>query len=233
MILNYNNEIIHIEVVRSKRTTLCISIQKDGSVLIKAPLFLDEYKIREILEKKTEWILEKRKEVHQQQSRKITRTYENGATLPYMGQEYPMEILSGRKSSVCFDNDRMVLTLQSGTNEEEIPALLKKWYKKQTLEIVNKRVKCYASLMGVTYGNISIKSRKKQWGTCDSNGDLTFSWRLSMASIEAIDYVVVHELCHRHHMDHSKQFWGQVKNVLPDYKQRQKWLEEHSVNMEL
>ena len=87
--------------------------------------------------------------------------------------------------------------------------------------------------MGVTYGNISIKSRKKQWGTCDSNGDLTFSWRLSMASIEAIDYVVVHELCHRHHMDHSKQFWGQVKNVLPDYKQRQKWLEEHSVNMEL
>ncbi|MBO5656581.1 MAG: M48 family metallopeptidase, partial [Agathobacter sp.] len=73
--------------------------------------------------------------------------------------------------------------------------------------------------------------RKKQWGTCDTNGDLTFSWRLSMAKKSCIDYVIVHELCHRKFMDHSKQFWKAVEQVLPDYKAREQWLNDNSVNM--
>lgn len=234
MILNYKNEIIHIEVVRSKRTTLCISIRDDEKVLVKAPLFLNEDKIREILEKKAEWILEKKKEVHKVQEKKISRNYENGSTLPYLGREYPMEIVIGKKASVSFEEEKFVIVLSEKKQDaESLKGLLKKWYKKQTLDMTTKRAADYARQMNVSVTSISIKSRKKQWGTCDNKGNLTFNWRLSMASPEAMDYVVVHELCHRQYMDHSKQFWGQVKQILPDYKRCQTWLEENSINMNL
>ena len=81
--------------------------------------------------------------------------------------------------------------------------------------------------------SVSIKSRKSQWGSCDSNGDVTFSWRLVMARPEAIDYVVIHELCHRKHMDHSREFWNQVQKYMPDFKMQKQWLEENSVNLNI
>ena len=131
-------------------------------------------------------------------------------------------------------NNKFVITITDKQKDDEsIRANLKKWYKKQTMEITSNRAAHYAKQMNVTYAGISIKSRKSQWGTCDSNGNLTFHWRLSMATPDAVDYVVVHELCHRRHMDHSKQFWGQVKTVLPDYLESRAWLEENSINLSL
>lgn len=232
MLLNFNHELIEIEIIRSKRSTLCISIKEDGTVVVKAPSFIQDAKIRELVENKAEWILSKRKEVIQHQSKKMKREYVNGATLPYMGKEVPMEIIVGKKSSVQLENHGFVI-YTSNTEEEFMQKLLKKWYKKQSMDYLTKRVAYYSQKMNVSYTSISIKSRKKQWGTCDNQGNLTFSWRLIMATDACIDYVVVHELCHRKHMDHSKQFWGEVKKMLPDYKEREKWLNDNSVNLTL
>ena len=232
MLLNYNHELIDIEIIRSNRTTLCLSIKDDGRVIVKAPQFLTEAKIREIIDNKAEWILTKRKEVLQHQRKKVKREYVSGATLLYMGQELPMEIVEGKKSNVTMKEGKFFITTSS-IEEEFMQKLLKKWYKKQSMDYLTKRVAYYSQNMNVSYASISIKSRKKQWGTCDNQGNLTFSWRLIMATEEAIDYVIVHELCHRKYMDHSKSFWGEVKKVLPDYKEREKWLEENSVNMTL
>lgn len=232
MLLNYNHELIEIEIVRSNRTTLCLSIREDGGVVVKAPQFLSDAKIREIVENRAEWILTKRKEVRQLQSKKMKREYVTGKTLPYMGKEVPMEIVVGKKSSVELENSHFIIHT-SNTDEESMKKLLKKWYKKQSMDYLTKRVAYYSQKMNVSYTSISIKSRKKQWGTCDNHGNLTFSWRLIMATPEAIDYVIVHELCHRKHMDHSRQFWGEVKKELPDYKEREKWLNENSVNLTL
>ena len=239
MLLNYNNELIDVEIIRTKRTTLCLAIKEDGTVIVRSPLFLSDAKIRELLEQKANWILTKRKEVRQHQRQKVKREYVTGATLPFMGREIAIEIVQSKKSKVelvedifDFSKQRMVI-YTSKTDEESIQALLKKWYKKQSMDYLQKRVAYYAQKMNTTYTSISIKSRKKQWGSCDTQGNLTFSWRLIMATEEAIDYVVVHELCHRRHMDHSKQFWKAVEKELPDYKEREKWLNENSVNMTL
>ena len=80
--------------------------------------------------------------------------------------------------------------------------------------------------MGVTYGRISIRSAKTRWGSCSSEGDLNFHWKLVLMPPEVLDYVVVHELAHRKEMNHSRKFWAEVKNVLPDYEKRRKWLKE-------
>ena len=94
-------------------------------------------------------------------------------------------------------------------------------------ETITKRVSYFARLMGVSYRNITIREQKTRWGSCSSEKNLNFNWKLILAPPEVLDYVVVHELCHRLEMNHSPRFWAQVERVLPDYKVSRKWLREH------
>lgn len=89
------------------------------------------------------------------------------------------------------------------------------------------RAAYFAPLVGVTYGNITIRSQRTRWGSCSSKGNLNFNCLLMLAPEDVRDYVVVHELCHRKEMNHSPRFWAKVARILPNYRQSQKWLKEH------
>lgn len=91
---------------------------------------------------------------------------------------------------------------------------------------IPKRVAYFAKIVGVDYGRITIRNQKTRWGSCSSKGNLNFNCLLMLAPEEVIDYVVVHELCHRKEMNHSKRFWNEVEKVLPDYRKSEKWLKE-------
>lgn len=97
----------------------------------------------------------------------------------------------------------------------------------QALEELPKRVAYYAERIGVTYGRITIRNQKTRWGSCSGKGNLNFNCLLMLTPPEVQDYVVVHELCHRKEMNHSRQFWSEVEKVLPDYRERRKWLKEN------
>lgn len=95
------------------------------------------------------------------------------------------------------------------------------------LAVFPEKVKYYADILQVTYGRITIRSQKTRWGSCSAKGNLNFNCLLMLAPDEVIDYVIVHELCHRLEMNHSPAFWSLVESVLPDYKTRQKWLKDY------
>lgn len=82
----------------------------------------------------------------------------------------------------------------------------------------------FAGQMDVSYGRITVRNQKTRWGSCSARGNLNFNVGLMLAPVEVRDYVVVHELCHRKEMNHSPAFWRQVKRILPDYRERRKWL---------
>lgn len=96
----------------------------------------------------------------------------------------------------------------------------------EALKVIPARVEYFAKVIGVTYGKITIRNQKTRWGSCSSKGNLNFNCLLMLAPPEVLDYVVVHELCHRKQMNHSKAFWLEVEKVLPDYKEARKWLKE-------
>lgn len=128
--------------------------------------------------------------------------------LLYMGKEYLIE----------------ELIKVSDLEEEESEKRLKKFYITNCKKIVGERIKIYQQQLRVKPKLIEVVESNKQWGSCNTKKELTFNYRLVMAPLEIIDYVVVHELCHLLHMNHDRSFWRRVGSVLPDYKKRQEFL---------
>lgn len=247
MQIRFNDEIIQIHIVRSKRKTVCLSVNKDGSVTVKAPrLYPTDKEIVNFVEQKMEWIIKQREIQQDREDMRLVRRFETDYSFPYLGEERLVEMQSAKKTSIAYQDEKIIIktpyceVLQNDYDAsenakciEKLQSDLKKWYKKQAYAYVSNRVDYYKNIIGVTVNSVSIKSRKSQWGSCDSNGDITFSWRLVMARPEAIDYVVIHELCHRKHMDHSRKFWNEVQKYMPDFKKQKQWLEENSVNLNI
>ena len=247
MQITYNSENIQVHIIRSKRKTICMSVNKDGSVTVKAPhKYPTEAEIGRFVESKVEWIISQRVRQQDREDMRLVRRFETDYSFPYLGEERLLEMQSAKKTGISYQDGKIIIKTPAyeslvadygaSENKEKIEKLqndLKKWYKKQAYAYVSKRVDYYKDIVGVMVTSVSIKSRKSQWGSCDSNGELTFSWRLVMARPEAIDYVVIHELCHRKYMDHSKQFWNEVHKYMPDFKAQKQWLEENSVNLNI
>ena len=110
---------------------------------------------------------------------------------------------------------------------------LEKRYKEAARSYIPKRAAYYHAMTGGVYNRISIRDQKTRWGSCSSKGTLSFNWRLMLAPPAVLDYVVVHELCHLTHMDHSPAFWQAVEALCPDYRQLRLWLKEHGDELTL
>ena len=103
--------------------------------------------------------------------------------------------------------------------------------REQARKLVTERVRYYAPIVGVTYGQIAIRAQHTRWGSCSSKGNLNFNCLLALVPPEVLDYVVVHELCHRKELNHSARFWSEVEKILPNYHMHRKWLKEHGASL--
>ena len=112
-------------------------------------------------------------------------------------------------------------------NVQNRSALERQHLQNKACVVIPRRVAYYAEKLGVSYGKITLRQQKTRWGSCAANGNLNFNWLLILAPPEVLDYVVVHELCHRREMNHSQAFWKEVEKILPDYRERQKWLKDN------
>ncbi len=119
--------------------------------------------------------------------------------------------------------------------EAEIRRLetLEKRYRNAARQQFESRVAYFHRITGGNYTSITVRDQKTRWGSCSSRGTLSFNYRLIFAPPVILDYVVVHELCHLTHMDHSKNFWNMVASVMPEYKECRKWLREHGQELSL
>lgn len=108
-----------------------------------------------------------------------------------------------------------------------LDAAQEKELRERAKSVLAQRTAYFARQIGVTYGRITVRDQKTRWGSCSQTGNLNFNFRLILAPLEVLDYVVVHELCHRRQMNHSAQFWQEVAQVLPNYRERKAWLTEN------
>ena len=210
------------QIIRSSRKTLALIVKPDGSLLVRAPLRTSEKAIREFVEKNKKWI-EKNQAKALAKAPPASRQYLPGEMLLFLGNTYPLEIIKGQREDVVLDTHFKLAESVQG----EAASAFERWYREQARRILNERVDIYACEYGLQYKSIGITSARTRWGSCSATGSLNFSWRLIMAPLEVVDYVVVHELVHTVFHDHSKRFWHKVEMVMPDYKVHRTWLRKN------
>ena len=216
------------QIIRTKRKTLALIVKPDGSLVVRAPLRTPERSIWEFIQNHADWIEKKKAEVLAALP-PAPRQYVPGELFMYLGNAYPLEIVSGQKTVLVLE-ETFKLAEVSRSNAK---IAFECWYRAQARCILNERVNLYASQYGFQFKKIGITSARTRWGSCSPNGSLNFSWHLIMAPMEAIEYVVVHELVHTIFHNHSKRFWKKVEKLMPDYKQRRKWLTKNGQGLML
>jgi predicted metal-dependent hydrolase len=211
------------KLVRSRRKTIALIVQRDGTLTVRAPLRMAEVRIREFVESHANWILKNQTKI-QAAASPPQKSYLDGETFLFLGQSYPLIIIPRQRPALTFDGHTFRLAKSALPKAEDA---FVRWYKGQLGLLLLERVLSYARKYGFHYQKIRISSARTRWGSCSSSGTLSFTYRLVMAPLEVLDYVVVHELVHTQVKNHSKTFWHRVGEIMPDYKVRITWLKKN------
>jgi predicted metal-dependent hydrolase len=211
------------QIIRSKRKTIALVVQSNGELLIRAPQRATLKQINAMLSKHADWIAKKQAQAKTAQAAFTPREFVKGEKFLFLGENYAFELTNTKKPTLTL-NGRFQL---AQTIQGEAKKHFEKWYKKEARTIFNERVAYYATKNGFDVKKVKLSSARTRWGSCSAKGYINLTWRLVMAPLEIIDYVVVHELCHLREANHSKAYWAQVVAIMPDYKSRRKWLKEN------
>jgi predicted metal-dependent hydrolase len=222
-IVRYQN--IQIHIIRSAcRKTIAIQI-KAGQVSMLVPQSLPKTEIERLLIKKSRWITEK---LHfQAQINAIKpKQFIKGEKFSCLGQDYDLEVAQGSSAKIHLYQNQLVAIVRDkqADNSALIKRLLMRWYQAQAEVKLLEKTEHYAKIIGVTPTRIVVKTFKARWGSCSAKGDIHYNWKIIMATNDVVDYVVIHELCHILHHNHSPQFWKTVEFHLPAYREYKAWL---------
>ena len=216
-------------ITHSARRTVSLIVQPDGQLEVRAPLGYSDAKIRELVNTKRGWI-EKKQAQAQKNNQHISRhSFRAGETFLFLGVVYPLAIVQKQSSALSFK--RGFWLAESALPRAE--AVFEAWYRAQARRVISERVSHFAQLHGFNYNAIRISGAKTRWGSCSSKGNLSFTWRLVMAPVDVIDYVVLHELAHLREPNHSPKFWKLVATMMPNYTVYRRWLKQNGAQLTL
>ncbi|MFC4320051.1 M48 family metallopeptidase [Litchfieldia salsa] len=226
MIHTYSGETINYEIHYRKKSSHGIAIDTYGNLVVQVPKGTTDESVMSLLEGNWGLIQQKIKEMKDRLDGPQEKVYEHGESFLYLGNSYPIQIhqdKSREQDHVVFEKDILHIYVRQ-LEDEKIKQALKRFYYKQCKALVEKSIKSHQSYFKVKPRSIRITDNNTNWGTCDSNLQLTFNWKLAMAPLQVIDYVVVHEMCHMVHLNHDRSFWRLVGKIMPDYKEKENWL---------
>lgn len=210
-------------IERSNRKTLSLSVLKDGSVVVKAPIRMRDEVIIKFVEDKQEWIKSKLFLVN-----KTINKFEDVVS-------YKSFLLYGNKYTLLASdvkrietNDKFQIVFPQKTEPEKILKLIKSWYKKVAKQVLQDRLEYIESRIKLKSMIMKIGDSKGRWGSCNSKGVINLNFRVIMLPPAIIDYVIVHELCHLVEMNHSKNFWKLVESFLPNVDNLKAEIKEYS-----
>lgn len=222
------------QIKRSSRITksTSISIKPDGRVIVSAPKWVPIFLIKKFVEDKSDWIEEHLKN----HPKPISNTnYQTGDKIPFFGQYVEITVNSVNdlvRTSIDFNENKFQITVsnihQEQKRHEEIKTIIERWYMQQGIAVITEKVNKYTGILGVDYSKITIKKVSSIWGSCSYQNNLSFSKKLIMAPHDIVDYVVIHEVCHIVHKNHSSRFWGLVYKLDPYYREHRGWLRKNN-----
>lgn len=217
-------------IIKSERRSFEIAVLPNGIVRIRAPKRATDHDIHRVYETKYKWIEAKLQEFQKRHPGYAERRFVSGEPFLYMGKEFKLEIVHGVKSVRIIDNEIVVgLSRSKGYDEDRLSVEknMKTWYRQCSESVIQSRMDHWQQIVGKVPTSVKVKEQKKRWGSCTGKNEILMNWKLIMAPLDVIDYVVVHELCHLYIRDHSPRYWELVEKHMPNWKEKRQWLKQN------
>lgn len=211
------------EIIRSTRKTFSLEIKPDGRLILRVPKYATEKQIQAIVEAKVDWIHNTRKRVAQKFPNLQPITFKPGELFWYLGEKYALRLTERKRPPLELDGG-FVLSRYARDQAKEV---FIEWYREETRAITHRLIEQYAKQYKFKANHVRINSARTRWGSCSGKNNLNFTYRLCMAPMNVVEYVVVHELCHLKIRNHSRDFWNLVSSIRPDYKKDLQWLKKY------
>ena len=216
-----NSGISHPVNIKVTKRIKTISIRIDkNKILVNTPNFVKEDYILSLLERKKKWI----SQIILKNSKQYRNNFVNSEAF-YLGKKYKINIKKGLRNGVILKNENLeILYKRKNFN---IKKTLEKWYRMRCNLLIEDRLNYFSEKINLKYNGFSIRSFKTRLGSCDNKKHISFNWKIILMPKQIIDYVVIHELCHIIHFNHSKLFWEEVSNFCPEYKSHKSWIKDN------
>jgi hypothetical protein len=214
-------------IKQSYRTrSIRLEIRRESGLTVVVPRKYTPRQVEDILLQKSRWILRHLNGGKPLQMPLFKPAPGHGDSLPYLGKTIELSVAAeaGKHTTARYTDGRLLIALTSGVNTAPV---LEAWYRMQARRVFTQKADTFKAVMGLSYNSILIRGQKTRWGSCSAGGNITLNWKLLMAPPEIVDYVIIHELAHRKHMNHSKKFWQFVERYCPRWKECRKWLVKH------
>ena len=226
---------IEFTLIRSDRKTADIVIERSGDVIVRAPNEIDDGKLLQAVADRALWVHRSLAEWESLNSSKRMRPIAQGQGFAYLGRSYRLKFVDNAKSPLVLKNGRWEICERFLEDAGVAGArkAFRDFYIEKGRRVFGDRVAHFAPKVGVSPGEIAVKELGYHWASCGARGALNFHWKTLMAPQTVINYIVVHELCHFRHRDHSDAFWNEVDKVLPNFQDQKTWLRRNGAAMDL
>ena len=217
------------------RATTDIVIERNGMIVVRAPEHYSPEQVDAVVESKRMWIYRNLAEWRDLNATAVTREFVSGESFLYLGGSYQLRLVSEQKSDLMLKDGRFCLSreLIETSGIDGAKQAFEHFYTEKGLLRFQERVRYFAPKVGVKPAAVKVKDMGYRWASCGSSGNLNFHWKCMMSPPKIIDYIVVHELCHFHHRNHSDAYWNEVDKILPDWRERKEWLRKHGAGLEV
>lgn len=223
-------EDIEIKVKRSNRKTVSIYIERDGTVSVLAPEKLTDEKLQEAIKSKEYLISKYLAEWQQLNDVRVAREYVNGQSFLYLGRNYRLGIINNQELPLILKNGYFLL---SEREKDKARQHFISFYKEKIKPRIENRVNLYKGHLGVNPKQVRVIELKNRWASCSNMGNLNFHWKCAMVPTDVLDYIIIHELAHLLHKNHTKAFWNEIDKVMPEYTKHLHWLKRNGAGMDL
>lgn len=215
-------------LIRSRRRDVLLKALPGGETRVYAPSWMGLKAADALVQDKMEELLALHDRLeHQLAENRLKHPVCEGSRICIEGEVYVLRRVRGGRIALKLDGGICTITLPQPDDEDAVRAALKQALSRRALVRIRQRLDEYAPKIGVEFGRVAIRDQKSRWGSCSQKHNLNFNWKLIMAPEEALNYVVIHELCHLIEFNHSARFWGLVENQMPEYEYWKKWLKAH------
>lgn len=239
--IKYKDTFINYRIKRTKpKKSISIKIKYPDIVEVLSPSYVSDKEIHNLVLSKSSWIFNKLKEFENKKIEEVNLKFEDNSELPFLGESYILNIIKSNNIINCkleFDKNKFIAyvpTFMSLENQnKELKKLFIEWLIWYGTIIVNERINIYSKKLNVSCKNFKVKEQKSTWGTCSSLGNIYINYKILLAPINIVDYVIVHELCHLREMNHSNKFWDLVQSIIPDYIIKRNWLKENGFKLKV